>query len=179
MSWLNGPWRSVARQTHLSAKAQRRLWRLLIVAWTVLLAAGWAGLSALTRAEEKAGAAAGQTYMTVAPLAAEVMDLRERRGQLEGLSPLEAAERVARTAGIGPERLRLAPAANAPDAAAPVEGLDTGKAISLKAQGLNLRELVELLRDLRVEAGLNTQSAHMAPARGAENRMDLDMVLSR
>lgn len=176
MSWFNGPWRSVARQTHLSAKAQRRLWRLMIVAWALLLTAGWAGLAALTRAEEKAGAAAGQTYMTVAPLAAEVMDLRERRGQLEGLSPLEAAERVARSAGVGPERLRLTPAVSVAGSDQP---LDPAKAISLKAQGLNLRELVEMLRDLRVEAGLVTMSAYMAPSRGNESRMDLDMVLSR
>ncbi|MDD2547777.1 MAG: hypothetical protein PHI55_16055, partial [Burkholderiaceae bacterium] len=92
MSCLNGPWRAVARLTHLAAPAQKRLWRVLILGWTVLLLAGWSGLSALTRAQEKAAEEAGQTYVTIAPLAAEVMDLRQSRGQLEGQPPLLAAE---------------------------------------------------------------------------------------
>lgn len=177
MSWLNGPWRRVACLTHLSAAAQRRLWLGLIAGWTLLLLAAWAGLSAFTRAAEKACEEAGQTYVLVAPLAAEVMDLRDRRGLLEGLPPLQAAERVARSAGIGPERLRLAPAAAT--AAAPAAFAAPAEALSLRAQALNLGELVAVLRDLRVEAGLNTLSVHLAPAPGNDNRMDLDLVLSR
>lgn len=173
MSWLNGPWRHVARQTHLTAKAQRRLWRGLIVAWGLLLLAAWAGLAALTRMEEKAGESAGQTYVAAAPLAAEVMDLRERHGQLENLAPMAAAERAARAAGIGAERLRLEPGGDPSLAQSPAQG------VSLRVQALNLRELVDLLRDLRVEAGLNTLSATLFPGRGGDGRMDLGMVLSR
>lgn len=172
MSWLNGPWRSVACLTHLSAPAQRRLWRGLILAWAVLLLTGWAALSVFTRVAEKACEEAGQTYVTVAPLAAEVMDLRARNGQRQDRPPLLAAEQVARTAGIGPDRLRLLPVV---DAVAP----GGGQSLSLRAQALSLRELVALLRDLRVEAGLSTVSAHMAPAPGRDTLMDLDLVLSR
>ncbi len=175
MSCLNGPWRAVARLTHLAAPAQKRLWRVLILGWTVLLLAGWSGLSALTRAQEKAAEEAGQTYVTIAPLAAEVMDLRQSRGQLEGQPPLLAAEQVARNAGIGPDRLRLQLAV-APGADG---GQDNGQTLSLNAQALTLRELVELLRDLKLEAGLTTLSAHLAPTTANENHMDLDLVLSR
>lgn len=172
MSWLNGPWRFVACLTHLSAAAQRRLWRGLILAWAVLLLIAWAALSVFTRVAEKACEEVGQTYVTVAPLAAEVMDLRDRGGQQQGRPPLLAAEQVARAAGIGPDRLRLVPAV---DAAAP----GGGQTLSLRAQALTLRELVALLRDLRMEAALSTVSAHLAPTPGNDTRMDLDLVLSR
>lgn len=171
MSWRHGPWRVVARLTHLSAPAQRRLWRILIFGWATLLLAAWAGLSALTRVQEKAVEQAGQTYVTVAPLAAEVMDLRQSRGQLESQPPLLAAEQVARGSGIEADRLsiQLAPS-SAPGAA---------QILTLRAQALTLRELVEVLRDLKVEAGLTTISAHLVPSASHNNRMDLDMVLSR
>ncbi|MBI5519245.1 MAG: hypothetical protein HY916_04210 [Desulfovibrio sp.] len=172
MSWLNGPWRQVARLTHLPAVSQRRLWRGLILGWMLLLAAGWAVLSVLTRAEEKAVEEAGQTYVTVAPLAAEVMDYRQRRGLLESQPPLTAAEQVARSAGIGPERLRIQLSQG--DA-----GGTNAQTLTLRAQALTLRELVDVLRGLKAEAGLTTISAHMAPAQGKGDRMDLDMVLSR
>jgi len=171
VSWLNGPWRIVARLTHLTAPAQRRLWRMLILAWATLLLGAWAALSAFTRVEEKAAEDAGQTYVSVAPLAAEVMDLRQRRGQLEAQPPLLAAEQVARNSGIGPDRLRIQLTAGATS--------EAGQTLTLRAQALTLRELVGVLRDLKVEAGLTTLSAHMAPAPGNDNRMDLDLVLSR
>jgi hypothetical protein len=177
VSWKNGPWRLVGRHTHLDAAAQRRLWRGLILAWGMLLLSVWAVLSALTRAEEKTGEEAGQTYVTVAPLAAEVMDLRDRRGQLESQPPLLAAEQVARAAGVASERLRLLPGAG-PDAE-PEAVAQPGKILTLHAQALNLHELVEILRDLRIEAGLNTLSAHLAPTPGSDDHMDLDLVLSR
>lgn len=170
MSWKNGPWRIVGRLTHLAAPAQRRLWRGLIFAWAVLLLGFWAALSAFTRVEEKAAEEAGQTYVSVAPLAAEVMDLRQRRGQLENRPPLLAAEQVARDAGIGPDRLRIQLTAAASAG---------GQTLSFRAQALTLRELVEVLRDLKVEAGLTTASAHLAPTQGNDNRMDLDLVLFR
>lgn len=171
MIWRHGPWHMVARLTHLSAPAQRRLWRILIFGWTMLLLAAWAGLSALTRVQEKAVEEAGQTYVAVAPLAAEVMDLRQSRGQLESQPPLLAAEQVARGSGIEADRLsiQLAPA---PAPGAP-------QALTLRAQNLTLRELVEILRDLKVEAGLTTVSAHLVPSASHDNRMDLDLVLSR
>lgn len=171
MSWLSGPWRTVARLTHLAAPAQRRLWRALILGWAMLLLAAWAGLSAFTRVEEKAAEEAGQTYVLVAPLAAEVMDLRQSRGQLVGQPPLMAAEQVARNAGVGPDRLRIQLTAGpAPEDA---------QTLNLNAQALTLRELVEVLRDLKMEAGLTTVSAHLAPAAANDNRMDLNLVLSR
>jgi hypothetical protein len=165
----NGPWRAVARLAHLPAAAQRRLWRTILCGWALALLGAWAGLSAFTRMEEKQVDELGQTYMSVAPLAAEVMDLRQRRGQLEGQPPLLAAERVARSAGIGPERLALTP----------VQQPDGVQRLSLRAQALTLPELVGLLRDLNVEAGLGTVSAHMAPTPEMDDRMDLDLVLAR
>lgn len=175
MSWTNGPWQLVARLTHLTAPAQRRLWRGLIAAWALLLLGMWAALSAFTRVEEKAAEEAGQAYVSVAPLAAEVMDLRQRRGQLEGRPPLSAAEQVAHDAGIGPDRLRIQLTAGS----APAGAAQAGQTLSLHAQALTLREMVALLRDLKVEAGLTTASAHMAPTPGNDTRMDLDMVLFR
>ncbi|MGE4265205.1 MAG: hypothetical protein AB7E46_12120 [Desulfovibrio sp.] len=171
MDWRSGPWRAVARLTHLAAPAQKRLWRGLILGWTLLLLAAWAGLSAFTRVEEKAAEEAGQTYVRVAPLAAEVMDLRQSRGQLGGQPPLLAAEQVARNAGVGPDRLRIQLTAG------PTPG--GGQTLSLSAQALSLRELVEVLRDLNIEAGLTTVSAHLAPSPDNDNRMDLSLVLTR
>jgi hypothetical protein len=162
-------WRMVARLTHLSDAAQRRLWRMLITAWAVLLIAAWAALSAFTRLAEKAYEEAGQTYLSVAPLAAEVMDLRDRRGQLQSLAPLVAAEQAARTAGVGADRLRIIPE----------QGLSGQLGLRLHASGLTLRELVELLRDLRLLAGLSTTSAGIYPAPGNGKRADLDLVLER
>jgi len=171
VSWRNGPWRVVAHLTHLDAKAQRRLWRGLIFGWALTLLTAWAALSAFTRVAEKAGEEAGRMYVTVAPLAAEVMELRKSGGQLAGQPPLIAAERVARSAGVGPDRLRVQVAAEA--TATP------GATLNLHARGLNLGEMVDLLRDLRVEGGLVTVSAQLAPTPGADNLMDLDMILTR
>lgn len=171
MIWRHGPWRVVARLTHLSAPAQRRLWRIIILGWGSILLAAWAGLSALTRVQEKAAEEAGQTYVAVAPLAAEVMDLRQSRGQLESHPPLLAAEQVARDAGIDAGRLSIQ--------LAPAPAPDAPQALTLRAQALTLRELVDVLRDLKVEAGLTTVSAHLAPSANHDNRMDLDLVLSR
>jgi hypothetical protein len=173
VSWHHGPWRLVARLTHLDAGAQSRLWRLLLAAWCAALATAWGVLAVLTHAQEKASAEAGRTYVMAAPLAAEVMDLRARRGQFESHPPLLAAEQVAAAAGIDESRLHIAPAAG--DAPAP----DAGGAIALHARGLTLRELVEVLRDLKVEAGLGTVSAQLTPSPGQEQHMDLDMVLAR
>ena len=161
-------WRWVARLTHLSAPAQRRLWRLLLLAWAVLFVAAWAALSAFTRIAEKTFEDAGQTYVSVAPLAAEVMDLRDRRGQFEGQAPLLAAEQVGRAAGVGAERLRIVPAPTP-------QGSLT---FNLHASRLTLRELVDLLRDLRLQAGLTTLSASFYPSPGNDKRVDLDMVLA-
>lgn len=162
-------WKVVARLTHLSAAAQRRLWHLLIVGAAVLLLAAWAGLAALTRASEKAYEQAGQTYVAVAPLAAEVMDLRARRGSLGGVPALQAVEQVLRAAGVGPERLRLAPAG----------ALGGPEGVELSARGLTLRELVDVLRDLRLQAGLATVSATIVPSHGDARHMDLNLLLTR
>lgn len=160
-------WRVVARLTHLSAPAQRRLWRALIAAWCLLLFAGWAVLSAFTRLSEKAYEEAGQAYLSVAPLAAEVMDLRDRRGQLESLAPLVAAEQIARAAGVGADRVRIVPQ----------PGLQGEQTLRLHATGLTLREMVDILRDLRLLAGLTTTSAGVYPTPGNDKRADLDLVL--
>jgi len=162
-------WRWMARLTHLTAAAQRRLWRMLVLAWSVGLISAWAGLSALTRVAEKAYEEAGQTYVAVAPLAAEVMELRARRMALGEAPPLQAAEQVARLAGIGPERLRLQPAL----------ALQGPGALNLTARGLTLRELVEVLRDLRLQAGLSTESANIYPRADNDKRVDLELVLTR
>lgn len=171
MSWRNGPWRLVARRTHLDAKAQRKLWRGLAVGWGAALLACWAVLLVLTRSAEKAGEEAGRMYVTITPMAAEVMDLRNSGGRLAVQPPLMAAERVARGAGVGPDRLtvRLSPEASTVP----------GGAVELHARALNLFELVNILRDLRVEGGLSTVSAQLTPVDGADNLMDLDMVLTR
>lgn len=161
-------WRRMARLTHLSAPAQRRLWRLLLLAWGVGLVSAWAVLSAFTRAAEKAYEDAGQTYVMVAPLAAEVMDLRARRGALGGASPLQAAEQVARAAGVGPERLRILP----------VQSFQDPETLTLSARGLTLRELVDILRDLRLQAGLSTESASIYHRPDNDKRVDLEMVLT-
>ena len=162
-------WRMVARLTHLSAKAQRRLWRMLIAGAVLLLLAAWAGLSAATRAAEKAYEQAGQTYVVVAPLAAEVMDLRDRRGALISVPVVQAAEKVLRSAGISTERMRLVP----------VSALGGPERLELSARRLNLRELTDTLRDLRVQAGLSTVSAMLTPSAGAPQHMDLFLVLTR
>lgn len=159
----------MARLTHLTDAAQRRLWRLLLLAWSVGLLAAWAVLSAFTRAAEKAYEDAGQTYVMVAPLAAEVMDLRARRKAAGNVPPLQAVEQVARSAGIGPERLRLLP----------VQRIQGPEALTLSAQGLTLRELVDTLRDLRLQAGLSTESANIFLRPDNDKRVDLEMVLSR
>jgi hypothetical protein len=162
-------WLLVARLTHLSEAAQRRMWRMILCACAALFLAAWAALSAFTRQAEKEFEEAGQAYLTVAPLAAEVMDLRDRRGQMENLAPLVAAEQVARAAGIGPDRLRIIPE----------PGLQDRQPLRLHASGLTLREMVELLRDLRLQAGLATASAGIYPSPGNDKRADLDLVLER
>ncbi|MBA4356599.1 MAG: hypothetical protein Q7U56_11095 [Humidesulfovibrio sp.] len=162
-------WRTMARLTHLSAPAQRRLWRLMLLAWTVGLVSAWAVLSAFTRVAEKAYEDAGQTYVMVAPLAAEVMDLRARRKASGDAPPVQAAEQVARSAGIGPERLRILP----------VQSLQGPETLKLTARSLTLRELVDILRDLRLQAGLSTESASISPRPDNDKRVDLEMVLTR
>jgi hypothetical protein len=161
-------WRRMARLTHLTAKAQRRLWRLLVLAWSVGLIAAWAVLSAFTRVAEKAYEDAGQTYVAVAPLAAEVMDLRKRHMALGGAAPLQAAEQVAQAAGIGLERLRILPQ----------PGIQGPERLSLTARGLTLRELVDVLRDLRLQAGLYTESGHIYLRSNTDKRVDLELVLT-
>lgn len=162
-------WRFMARLTHLSAAAQRRLWRTLITVWAVLLLSAWAMLTVFTRLSEKAYEEAGQTYLSVAPLAAEVMDLRASRGQFENLAPLVAAEQAAGAAGVGGDRLRIVPGT----------GAQGQQSLRLHAVGLTLREAVELLRDLRLLAGLTTTSAGIYPTQGNEKRADMDLVLER
>jgi hypothetical protein len=162
-------WRVVGRLTHLSAKAQRRLWRMLLSGAVVLFLSAWAVTAALTRSAEKAYEQAGQTYVTVAPLAAEVMDLRDRRGVLASVPAVQAVEQVLRGAGVGPDRLRLVPSA----------ALGGAEGVELTARSLSLRELAEVLRDLRLQAKLSTVSATIFPSPGSSRRMDLNMVLSR
>ena len=163
MTWL---W--VARLTHLTAKAQRRLWRLLVLAWCVGLLAAWAVLSALTRVAEKAYEDAGQTYVMVAPMAAEAMDLRGRLMTLGDAPPILAAEQVAQGVGIDPARLRVLP----------LPGLQGPERLSMTARGLSLRELVEVLRDLRLQAGLTTETGHISVRSDNDKRVDLELVLS-
>ena len=148
-------WQRMARLTHLTASAQRRLWRLLLLAWSVGLIAAWAVLSAFTRVAEKAYEDAGQTYVMVAPLAAEVMDLRGRHMVLGAVPPLQAAEQVAQAVGIGPERLRILP-----------------------VQSLQGPERLDILRDLRLQAGLSTESGHIFLRSDKDKRVDLELVLT-
>ncbi|MDQ7834366.1 MAG: hypothetical protein RDU24_03195 [Humidesulfovibrio sp.] len=161
-------WQRMARLTHLTASAQRRLWRILVLAWGVGLIAAWAVLSAFTRVAEKAYEDAGQTYVAVAPLAAEIMDLRKRHMALGNAAPLQAAEQVAQSAGIGPERLRILP----------LPGIQGPERLSMTARGLNLRELVDVLRDLRLQAGLSTESGHIFLRSSTDKRVDLELVLA-
>lgn len=162
-------WRVVARLTHLSAAAQRRLWRMLIFGAGLGLLGCWAGLSAMTRAVEKNFEEASQSYLAVAPLAAEVMDLRERSGRLEGVAPVQAVEQVLRGAGIGPERMRLRPQ----------PALQGPETLEVSVQSLTLRELAEVLRDLRLQTGLATMSATLTPVPGPARRVNLNMTLTR
>lgn len=162
-------WRVVARLTHLSAKAQRSLWRMLIFGAGLALLGCWAGLSAMTRAAEKGFEEASQSYQAVAPLAAEVMDLRERSGRLESVPPVQAVEQVLRSAGIGPERIRLRPQ----------PALQGPEALEVAAQGLTLRELAEVLRDLRLQTGLSTVQATLTAVPGPARRVNLNMTLTR
>ena len=46
------------------------------------------------------------------------------------------------------------------------------------ARGLSLRELVEVLRDLRLQAGLSTESGHISVRSDNDKRVDLELVLS-
>lgn len=161
-------WQRMARLTHLAAPAQRRLWRLVMLAWSLGLIAAWAVLAAFTRVAERAYEDAGQTYVTVAPLAAEAMDLRGRRRSLGNAPPLQAAEQVAQAAGIGPERLRILP----------VQSLQGPERLTLTVRGLTLRELVEVLRDLRLQAGLSTESGHIFLRSDNDKRVDLELVLT-
>lgn len=161
-------WQWMARLTHLTAAAQRRLWRLVVLAWSVGLIAAWAVLAAFTRVAEKAYEDAGQTYVMVAPLAAEVMDLRARRMTLGSAPPLQAAEQVAQAVGIGPARLRILP----------LPSLQGPERLAMTARGLSLRELVDLLRDLRLQAGLSTESGHMYLQSDSDKRVDLELVLA-
>lgn len=162
-------WRVVARLTHLSAKAQQRLWRVLIIGAGVGLLGCWAGLSAMTRAAEKGLEEASQSYQAVAPLAAEVMDLRERSGRFDNVPPVQAVEQVLRAAGIGPERMRLRPQ----------PALQGPEALEVQALGLSLRELAEVLRDLRLQTGLTTVSATLTAVPGPARRVNLGMTLVR
>ena len=161
-------WQWMARLTHLTAAAQRRLWRLVVLAWGVGLIAAWAVLAAFTRVAEKAYEDAGQTYVMVAPLAAEVMDLRARRMTLGSAPPLQAAEQVAQAVGIGAARLRILP----------LQSIQGPERLALTARGLSLRELVDLLRDLRLQAGLSTESGHMSLQSDNDKRVDLELVLA-
>jgi hypothetical protein len=161
-------WQRMARLTHLTASAQRRLWRLLLLAWSVGLLAAWAVLAAFTRVAEKAYEDAGQTYVMVAPLAAEVMDLRGRRRTLGNAPPLLAVEQVALAAGIGPERLRILP----------LQGFQEPERLALTARGLSARELVDILRDLRLQAGFSTESANIFLRSNSDSRVDLELVLT-
>ncbi len=162
-------WRVVARLTHLSAKAQRSLWRMLIFGAGLALLGCWAGLSAMTRAAEKGFEEASQNYQAVAPLAAEVMDLRERSGRLESAPPVQAVEQVLRNAGIGPERMRLRPQ----------PALQGPEGLELAAQSLTLRELAEVLRDLRLQTGLATVQATLTAVPGPARRVNVSMTLTR
>jgi hypothetical protein len=159
----------MARLTHLTASAQRRLWRLVVLAWCAGLIAAWAMLSAFTRVAEKAYEEAGQTYVMVAPLAAEVMDLRGRRQALVSAPPLQAAEQVALAAGIGPERLRILP----------MQTFQGPERLTVMARSLTLRELVDVLRDLRLQAGLSTESGHIFLRSDTDKRVDLELVLAQ
>jgi hypothetical protein len=161
-------WQWMARLTHLTASAQRRLWRLVVLAWSVGLISAWAVLAAFTRVAEKAYEEAGQTYVMVAPLAAEVMDLRGRRMSLGNTPPLQAAEQVAQAAGIGPERLRILP----------MQSFQGPEKLALTVRGLSLRELVDILRDLRLQAGLSTESAYLFPRTDNDKRVDLELILT-
>ena len=162
-------WRVVAGLTHLSAAAQRRLWRLLIAGAVLGLLACWAGLSAMTRASEKAFEEAAQSYLAVAPLAAEVMDLHDRRGRFGGVPAVQGVEQALRAAGIGPERMRLRPQPT----------LQGPESLEVSVLGLTLRELADVLRDLRLQTGLTTVSASITPVPGPTRRVNLDMVLTR
>lgn len=161
-------WQWMARLTHLTASAQRRMWRLVVLAWSVGLIAAWAVLAAFTRVAEKAYEDAGQTYVMVAPLAAEVMDLRGRRMALGNAPPLQAAEQVAHAVGIGPERLRILP----------VQSFQGPEKLTMTVRGLSLRELVDILRDLRLQAGLSTESANIFLRSENDKRVDLELVLT-
>jgi len=161
-------WQWMARLTHLTASAQRRLWRLVVLAWSVGLIAAWAVFAAFTRVAEKAYEDAGQTYVMVSPLAAEVMDLRGRRMTLGSAPPLQAAEQVAQTVGIGPARLRILP----------LQSIQGPERLTMTARGLTLRELVDLLRDLRLQAGLSTESGHIFLRSDNDKRVDLELVLA-
>lgn len=162
-------WQVVARLTHLSEPAQRRLWRLLIAGCVFVLVLCWAGLSVLTHAAEKSFEEAGQTYVMAAPLAAEIMDLKGRRGQYESLPPLAAAESVVLDLGVGQGRVKLRP----------MELPAASDAIELSAPGVDLRELTSLLRDLRLKAGLRTLSVHIAAHVPDGRRADMELVLAR
>jgi hypothetical protein len=82
--------------------------------------------------------------------------------------PLQAAEQVAQAVGIGPARLRILP----------LPGIQGPERLTLSARGLSLRELVDLLRDLRLQAGLSTESGQMYLRVDNDKRVDLELVLA-
>ncbi len=97
------------------------------------------------------------------------MDLRERSGRLESAPTVQSVEQVLRNAGIGPERMRLRPQ----------PALQGPEGLELAAQSLTLRELAEVLRDLRLQTGLATVQATLTAVPGPARRVNVSMTLTR
>lgn len=144
--------------------AQRRFFRMTLLAVAVLFVSAWAGLDYMARAERKAIAKSRDEYSRVVGLVNEIQVLRAGLGDLSSLPPEEAVRAV--MAGFD----KLPPAL--------VVELEDG-AVEVSFPGIPLFELTAFLTDVRDRANLQARLFEVGASSHGKGLAHSRMVLTR
>lgn len=158
----------MARRRHfwesMEPAAQKRFFRMTLLAVAVLFLAAWAGLDYMARTERKAIDKVTNEYARVVGLVNEVQVLRAGLGDLSGLPPLKAVRAV--MAGFD----RLPPAL--------VVEQEDG-AVEVSFPGIPLFELTAFLTDVRDRANLQARMFEVGASTHGKGLAHSRMVLAR
>jgi len=148
---------------------RKRFFISAMLGWAAVLFLIWLTLFAATRHGKAELKQAKHELTRAKPLVEQVVNLQAQRGALSGMTPMAAAQQVSRDMNLDD---RLA-------SVRPIQ-IDQGReGVQLFFEGLNLKELVGLLNDLRTRGGLKVISCNISHRIDVASLADLQLVLTR
>ncbi len=152
-----------------SVAEQKRIALFLFILAVILPVFAWLWINAASSENLRETAQVIQRYERALPLAARITQARPDMNETAGLSPLAAAQQVARDMGIEDNLTSIRPS----------RALQGREGVQVHIENLNLPQLLHLFESLKNQAQLQIISGNLNKKMDNPEQMDLSLVLAR